>query len=67
MKRIAIDRSKCDGIGICESILPNVFEVQDDASLKVNEEFVGDARSLRLLEDAVASCPKMAISIVDAD
>lgn len=67
MKKIVVDRCKCEGIGICESILPNVFEVQDDLSLKVNEEFIGDTRSLRLAEDAVASCPKGAISLADAD
>lgn len=67
MKKIVVDHSKCDGIGICESILPNTFEVQDDSSLKVNDEIVGDARSLRLIEDAIASCPKGALSLVDVD
>ncbi|MFG1352241.1 ferredoxin [Xanthobacter autotrophicus] len=67
MKKIVVDHSKCEGIGICESILPNTFEVQDDSTLKVNEEIIRDARSLRLSEDAVASCPKGALSIVDSD
>ena len=67
MKKIVVNLSKCEGIGICESMLPNIFEVQDDSSVKVNEEFTGDTRSLRLIEDAVAACPKGAISIVDVD
>lgn len=67
MKKIVVDQSKCEGIGICESILPNTFQVQDDSSLKVNEEIVWGTRSLRLIEDAIASCPKGALSIVDVD
>lgn len=67
MKKIVIDHNKCEGIGICESILPDVFEVQDDGSLKVNEQFMEDARTLRLTEDAVISCPQGAISLVGMD
>lgn len=67
MKKIVIDINKCEGIGICESILPDVFEVQDDGSLKVSEQFIGDPRTLRLAEDAVVSCPQGAIYLVDSD
>lgn len=67
MKKIVIDYAKCDGIGICESIVPHVFEIQADASLMLLQEVVEDSRTMRLIEDAVASCPKAAISLVDAN
>lgn len=67
MKKIVVDHGKCEGIGICESILPDIFEVQDDSALKLKKEMVEDERSIRLIEDAIASCPKGALSIVDVD
>jgi ferredoxin len=33
--RIVLDRAKCIGIGICESLAPEVFEVNDDGDLIV--------------------------------
>lgn len=67
MKKIIIDRSKCESIGICESIAPHVFEIQDDSSLLVKAEYIADERVLRLVEDAIEACPKRAISVVHAD
>ena len=31
--KITVDRVKCTGLGICESLAPNVFEVDDDGDL----------------------------------
>ena len=30
MYRISIDRSLCDGHGVCEALAPDVFELDDD-------------------------------------
>ena len=34
--RIAVDYDKCSGLGMCESIAPDVFEVEDDGSLTLH-------------------------------
>lgn len=62
--RIAVDYVKCTGLGMCEAEAPDLFEVQDDGSLKVlNETPPEDLRSA--LEAAVDSCPTEALSIVE--
>ncbi|HXA59928.1 MAG TPA: ferredoxin [Streptosporangiaceae bacterium] len=62
MKRIHVDRARCTGIGICESIAPAVFEVDDDGTLMLSAETVQD--DLETVEEAVRSCPAMALTLV---
>jgi ferredoxin len=62
--RIVIDHNKCTGLGMCEAEAPDLFEVQEDGSLRVlNFRPVSDQREL--LEAAVDSCPTAALSIVE--
>lgn len=44
MPRIVADREKCTGLGLCESIAPDVFEIDDDGTLIVLEESHGRGR-----------------------
>lgn len=62
MKRIQVDRARCTGIGICESIAPAVFEVDDDGTLVLSTETV--QHDLETVEEAVKSCPAMALTLV---
>jgi ferredoxin len=50
---------------MCEALAPSHFEIDDDDYLQVLNEDVSDA-DLAVVEQAVASCPKSALSIVDA-
>lgn len=59
--RVVIDGDKCTGLGLCESIAPEYFEVQDDGSLLLLQEPGEDQRSL--LEEAVRSCPTTALRL----
>ncbi|WP_431972376.1 ferredoxin [Nocardia sp. bgisy134] len=59
--KISVDRSRCTGIGICESIAPEVFEVDDDGTLRLLSDGPIDAR----VERAVHSCPALALSLVE--
>ena len=60
--QIVCELEKCTGLGLCESIAPNFFEVQDDGSLIVlRETFEESERSL--LQEAVASCPTEALAL----
>jgi ferredoxin len=53
---------KCTGLGLCESLAPDFFEVQDDGSLVVLRETFDEAERSSL-EEAVRSCPTEALSL----
>lgn len=61
--KIVVDRSKCTGLGICESLAPAFFEVDDNGDLIVLEEAVAEGE-LAGVEEAVAGCPAEALRIV---
>ncbi len=62
--KIVLDRSKCVGLGLCESVSPGHFEVQDDGTLLILKS-VPDDSDLTGVEEAVRSCPTSALSLVD--
>ena len=60
--RVSVDRTKCQGVGMCESIRPDVFELDDDGELILHEDVVApDARDD--LEQAVEACPTEALRL----
>jgi ferredoxin len=65
MKKIKVDFDLCESNAMCEALAPGHFEVDDDDYLQIIDENVTDENQ-GLIEQAVASCPKSAISIVDA-
>ncbi|QJY48042.1 ferredoxin [Pseudonocardia broussonetiae] len=62
--KVVVNRGRCTGIGICESVSPDYFEVGDDGALRQFREFV-DAEHRDEVEEAVRSCPAAALTIVD--
>jgi ferredoxin len=62
--KIAVDRTCCAGLGVCESIAPKYFEVDDGGELVLLEEQVDEADRAGL-DDAVAGCPTGALSLTD--
>lgn len=61
---IEVDRKKCIGLGICEAQSSDLFEVQEDGSLKL----LVDHLSPELLDEAtgaIEGCPMQALSIVE--
>jgi ferredoxin len=59
-----IDPEKCTGIGACEAIAEDVFEVGDDSLAHVLMDDVPEDRRDEM-EEAVEGCPTEAISIQD--
>ncbi|HVY08968.1 MAG TPA: ferredoxin [Mycobacteriales bacterium] len=60
--RIHTDTDLCTGHGVCESLLPAVFEVGNDGLVHLlTEDLSEDLRPL--LESAVAECPSQALSL----
>ncbi|MBN9735609.1 MULTISPECIES: ferredoxin [unclassified Pseudonocardia] len=60
--RVVVDYDKCTGLGLCESLAPEFFEVQDDGSLTLLQSEAGEDQRAEL-EEAVRSCPTEALSI----
>jgi ferredoxin len=60
--KIIIDRSRCTGLGICESLAPEVFEVDDAGDLVLKAGEVPEGQSADV-EAAVAGCPTEALRI----
>jgi ferredoxin len=63
---LVVDQGKCSALGICESVAPELFEVQDDGSLLIlNERPEGG--QCAAAREAVEGCPTEALSIVEDD
>lgn len=62
--RVVVDREKCTGLGMCEGVAPDVFEVADDGTLVLHVEEVALGREDEMRE-AVESCPTEALSLQD--
>ncbi|MFD8100252.1 ferredoxin [Nocardia fluminea] len=60
--KIAADRTRCEGHGMCEALLPSIFRVDDEGSVTVLTDQVTEAEvdDVRL---AVESCPVEALRL----
>ena len=63
--RVSVDFDLCESNALCEGLAPHVFELDDDDFLQVKLEIIDDDE-LPAVRRAVASCPKAAISLIDA-
>ena len=62
--RIVVDRELCESQAVCVSLLPQVFEIDEDDTMHVLVE--APPESLRAdLQKAVSSCPRTALRIED--
>ncbi len=64
MKKIKVDFDLCESNAMCEALAPDHFQVDDDDYLQILQEDVTEEH-LSNVEQAVASCPKSAISLVE--
>ncbi|MFE3000244.1 ferredoxin [Nocardia sp. NPDC059246] len=60
--KVVVDRSKCTGLGICESLAPAFFEVDDSGDLVLLKEDIADDE-LKAVEEAIQGCPTEALRI----
>jgi ferredoxin len=60
--KVGVDPSLCEAHGECMSVLPEVFDLDDDEVLQIRDgELAG--HEVALAERAVASCPKGALRL----
>ena len=62
--RIVVNRSLCDGNGLCAREAPALLFVDEQDELHILKETFG-AESLEAAQRAVKVCPKAALSISD--
>jgi ferredoxin len=60
--RVVVDFDLCESNAVCMGVAPEVFEVRDDDFLYILQEEPPEELRPKL-EEAVARCPKHAISI----
>jgi ferredoxin len=60
--KVVVDFNRCMGLGICESMAPDLFELNDDGELVLLKQDVIDGE-LQSVEKAVARCPTEALRI----
>ena len=61
--RVVVDRNLCVGTGMCTSIAPDLFELDDNGVLVLHEERI-TPRAREEIDDAIACCPVEALSRV---
>ena len=59
--RIAVDYDECEANGVCESLAPDLFELDEADDLHVLAQ--PDQNSLPRARAAVQGCPKAALSL----
>lgn len=65
--KVSIDQEKCSVCATCVAIAPEVFEMKDDGSVNVKDEYMGkeitDEALQEKVREAASSCPSMAIVV----
>ncbi len=62
--RVEVDLGRCTGHGICESIAEDVFEVQDDGTVRIAGDKQPESDRERM-QRAVTQCPAAALRLID--
>lgn len=62
--RVEVDRSKCTALGVCESLAPERFEVNEEGTLDILRPEVLEA-DVEGLRGIVKACPTGALSLLD--
>ncbi|HXB86037.1 ferredoxin [Mycobacterium sp.] len=60
--QVLVDRDACETHGACAALAPDIFEIQDNDEMVVLNDRPGIDR-LPALREAVAACPRVALSI----
>lgn len=61
--RILVDRDRCEGLGMCEAMAHEFFEVDDDDTMTVLENSPPEVDRSKV-HAAVEACPVLALTLV---
>lgn len=62
--RIVVDRDRCEGLGMCQAMAHDYFEVDDDDQMTVLAESPPES-DRDTVHAAVQACPVLALTLVD--
>ncbi len=65
MPKVVVERIKCGSLGVCESLAPDVFEVNDAGELQFLTEGAVPDSAIDDVRAAVAGCPAEALTLVE--
>jgi ferredoxin len=60
--RIEVDRGRCEGLGMCEAMAHEFFELDDDDVMHVLDQTPADEHRSQV-HAAVQSCPVQALTL----
>ena len=60
--KISVDRDTCEGLGMCEAMAHEYFELDDDDTMTVLDDSPPEADRSKV-HAAVEACPVMALSL----
>ncbi|MGA8846375.1 MAG: ferredoxin [Nocardioides sp.] len=61
--RISVDREVCEGLGMCEAMASDFFELDDDDMMHVLQERPAEADRAHV-HAAVQACPVLALTLL---
>lgn len=64
MAKVVADFDLCESNAMCEALAPDVFRIDDDDFLQIDDPTVTDENRARV-QQAVAACPKSALKIIE--
>ncbi|GAA4687672.1 ferredoxin [Nocardioides nanhaiensis] len=62
--RISVDYDKCEGLGMCEAMASDYFELDDDEQMHVLDENPPESDRAHV-HAAVQACPVLALTLAD--
>jgi ferredoxin len=62
--RITVDRDRCEGLGMCEAMAHEFFELDDDDTMTVLDASPPESERPKV-HAAVEACPVLALTLVD--
>jgi ferredoxin len=65
--KVVVDRDKCVSLGICEGLAPDIFVLNDDGELEVDESTPVPDEEKERVRSAVSGCPVTALILVEDD
>ena len=63
--KIELELGKCSGLGMCEAVAPDFFEVQQDGTLLVSTKVPENDEDRERIREAARACPTAALKIVE--